>query len=248
MTTESKGLFITTGNGTTEVNGVRRLRGTAQLVTESDNVALTIIDEIKTDPTKWAEKVQAAKKSHEGAFALIDEIVPNAIEEAELSFLADADDDELNAMLKSQQSKKSRAASKLMTVENFKEKISATAAEKFIRHYYKPATVRASKNDVVDFTDDELQAYSDDQELLRRALRNVQSKKSIMKSRVDFDANSDRWQALLKAEHQLKERRLNGQGTSNKDELRELMETVDVENLKAADSKELLAKIASLIK
>jgi hypothetical protein len=92
-------------------------------------------------------------------------------------------------MLKSQQSKRSRAKSKAMTLDNYTTLLTAAIAEDIIREIYnKPKSAggfhRAAGT--VDYTIDQLQALHDDQEALRKEIRNVQSKKSIMKSKNPF--------------------------------------------------------------
>ena len=56
----------------------------------------------------------------------------------------------------------------------------------------------------VSYSEEELEAFKSDPEALRRALRNVQSKKYIYKSKADFDPKSERWQELIMVEEQLK--------------------------------------------
>ena len=100
---------------------------------------------------------------------------------------------------------------------------------------------------------EQLEELKEDQDRLKKEIRNVQSKKSIMKSKADFSEEDPRWQALLVAEEQLKSIRISTGRTQvvkvdeTKDALTETLADVDIEHLKAADSKELLAKIKAMI-
>ena len=105
----------------------------------------------------------------------------------------------------------------------------------------------------VDFTDEQLEKLKEDQERLKKEIRNVQSKKSIMKSKADFSEEDPRWQALLVAEEQLKSIRVSTGRTQvvkvdeTKDALAEKLADIDIEHLKAGESKELLAQIRAMI-
>jgi len=61
-----------------------------------------------------------------------------------------------------------------------------------------------ARRGTVTYSEEELEAFKNDPEALKRAIRNVQSKKSIDKSKADWDPESERWQELLKTEEQLK--------------------------------------------
>ena len=98
-----------------------------------------------------------------------------------------------------------------------------------------------------------LQLLKEDQERLKKEIRNVQSKKSIMKSKADFSEEDERWQALLVAEEQLKAIRVSTGRTQvvkvdeTKDALAEKFADVDLEHMNAKDSKVLLAQIKEMI-
>lgn len=105
----------------------------------------------------------------------------------------------------------------------------------------------------VDFTAEQLEELRENQERLKKELRNVQSKKSIMKSKADFSEDDERWQALLVAEEQLKSIRVSTGRTQvvkvdeTKEKLAEVLADVDPSSLKAGDSKALLAQIKELL-
>ena len=78
-----------------------------------------------------------------------------------------------------------------------------------------------------------------------------------MKSKAGFDPESERWQELLVAEEQLKSIRVTTRGTTKvvevdttKKELEEAFDGInleDIKQMKAADSKALLEKLAGLL-
>ena len=159
-------------------------------------------------------------------------------------------------MLKSQQSKRSRAKSKAMTMDNYKSMMAGAIAENLIRQAtgkVKSAGGARRMSGSVDFTAEQLEELRADQEKLKKELRNVQSKKSIMKSKADFSEDDDRWQALLVAEEQLKSIRVSTGHTQvvkvdeTKEKLAEVLADVDPSSLKAGDSKALLAQIKELL-
>ena len=76
--------------------------------------------------------------------------------------------------------------------------------------------------------------------------------KSIYKSKADFDPESERWQELLKTEEQLKAIR-DGQtieaekAIEKTNQLEEMLATVDLKDLKAADAKNMLESIKQML-
>ena len=74
-----------------------------------------------------------------------------------------------------------------------------------------------------------------------------------MKSKADFSEDSERWQKLLEAEAQLKSLRVSTRGATvvkvdtTKTALAETRSDIDIDHLKSADSKALLAKIKALL-
>ena len=141
-----------------------------------------------------------------------------------------------------------------MTLDNYKTLLTAAIAEDTLRELYnKPKTAGGPhRKGSVDFTPDQLESLAADQAALRKEIRNVQSKKSIMKAKEGFDESNEAWQQLLKAEAVLKNLRVGGRSSTvvevdhTRDALVGLLDGVDMEHMKAADAKELLAKIAEL--
>lgn len=231
----------------------RSLEGTAQLTSVASRLAAEVIRTINDNVEEYAELLEASKVDHAAMDRLVAQMVN--FEEVDVEFIKVLDDDVIDGMLKSQQSKRSRAKSKTMTLDNYTSMLTGAIAENLIRFATgREKTIGSGRTgSLVSYTVEQLTAFNEDQEKLRKEIRNIQSKKSIMKSKADFDPNSEAYQALLRAEQQLKDMRIGRtvetvEVDTTKDALKELICTEDVEALSAKSSKELLAKIADLIK
>lgn len=220
-------------NGTANSNNAR-LQGTAKLVSICDMIAGQCMQKLSKNFEEYAELFEASTESNDAMDDLLDKLEAYKDVYEQADFLLDIDDDKIDRMLKSQQSKRSRAKSKEMSMTNYEHMMNGALAENIIRMVCnKPKNSRGNRQATVQFTPEELELLTADQEKLRRELRNVQSKKSIMKSRVDFSESSDKWQALLVAEAQLKDIRVSTRTVSirnidlTKDKLTELLKKVD---------------------
>lgn len=235
----------------------RGLEGTAQLTMIASNIADRIFSEATTSDDEQAMHDIGTSMTD---MSVLDKIVDNGIQADDydsIEFLKDIDSDRLVQMLKSQQSKRSRCKAKAMTKENYQNMLTAAIAESFIRTVLgkdKQTVGRGATGASISYTDEQLERFANDQEDLRRELRNVQSKKSIMKSKADFDEDSDRWQALLVAEVQLKERRVTTTSRvktevvdTTKEYLKELLAEIDPSSMKAADLKALVNSIKDYV-
>lgn len=133
-----------------------------------------------------------------------------------------------------------------MTLHNYKTLMSAAVAEYIIRATIdKPKQSRARREGIYEYTDEELAIFAEDQDDLRREIRNLQSKKSIMKSKEDFDEGGTEWEALLKVEAQLKALRIPGRRTLRvSDAISNELGDMAIEDLDADAAKELLLKLA----
>lgn len=242
--------------GTNEMNAAetRTLSGTAALTKIASEGATKAIRMMEADIDNYRERIALSSKDNNELDKLLNDLAPlyEIDEDDMLRFL---DEDTVESMLKSQQSKRSRAKSKAMTLDNYHTLLTAAIAENILRDIYnKPKTAGGFKRSGgMDFTPAQLEALAEDQAALRKEIRNIQSKKSIMKSKADFDESSEAWQQLLKAEVMLKDLRVGGRSNiievdKTKDALSELLDGVDVEHLKAHDSKELIARIMELSK
>lgn len=237
---------------TKENTNTRALSGTAELTKISNNVAVSIIRRMEEQIDVYRDRIARSANDAKEMDALLEEFKPWAdIEEDNI--VRNLDDATVEGMLKSQQSKRSRTKSKAMTLDNYCTLMTATIAESLLREIYnkpKSAAFGNRRGSSVDYTPAELERYSEDQESLRKEIRNIQSKKSIMKSKADFDESSEQWLALLKAEQMLKDLRVNTsvvEVDTTKDKLKELLAGKDLEHLKSADSKELLSAIVDMI-
>jgi len=230
--------------------GARSLAGTAQLTTLANTVANEVIKKIDTDLENYREKFDASKSDHNAMDALITELY--GLTTVDVQFIKELDDDTVESMLKSQQSKRSRSKSKVMTLDNYKSMMTGAAAELLIRQATgkaKSATSVRRLSGSIEFTAEELEKLKDDQDAVKRELRNVQSKKSIMKTKADFSEESERWQQLLVAEEQLKSIRTSSSTVKTirvdetKDALLAEIGDTALEDLKPAEAKKLLQKV-----
>jgi len=237
----------TTTNTTTNN---RSLAGTAQLTSIANSVAAELIKKLDEDIENYQEKFEASKTDHNAMDALITEEYD--LLSIDVEFIRDLGDEVQTSMLKSQQSKRSRNKNKVMTLDNYKSMMSGAISELLLRQAMgKPKSTLGYRRATgsIEYTAEELEQFKNDQESLKREIRNVQSKKSIMKSKADFDEEDDRWVQLLAAEDSLKALRLGGTSVrtvvvdTTKEQLLEELDGKDINSLKSADMKALLKKL-----
>ena len=229
----------------------RNLAGTTQLTNVSTAIANEILKTVNDNFESSQELVAKSKKDH-GA---MDELITTAydLSFATTDFLTELDEATLDGMLKSQQSKRSRSKGKVMTMDNYKTMMTAAIAENLIRLHTGKTKQSGGAHRVsgrVDYTAEELEELQLDQDRLRKEIRNIQSKKSIMKSKEGFSEDDERWGALLEAEEQLKSRRNDVKITvvdDTKNKLSEMLVNVDINNLKSSDAKKLVEQAMALI-
>ena len=208
---------------------------------------------MEEDIETYRPRIQKSSADSRELDTLIEEFKPWDIpEDSILRFLDEA---QFEAMLKSQQSKRSRAKSKAMTLDNYITLLTAAIAEDILRGLYnRPKSAGGFQRaaGTVDYTGAQLEALAADQEALRREIRNIQSKKSIMKGKADFSESDERWLMLLKAEQQLKDLRVSNHSAhvvkvdETKDALSELLAGKDIGKMKSAEAHELLEAIAKM--
>jgi len=250
MSKELLNLFSEQENRET-ANSARNLAGTAQLTSLASTIANDILKTANDNFEEYKELIAKSKSDHDA----MDELIAKAynLADADVEFLRELDEATLNGMLKSQQSKRSRAKSKIMTMDNYRSMMIGAIAENLIRLVTgkkKSAGGNRRNAGKVEYSDEELAALQADQEKLRKEIRNVQSKKSIMKSKDGFSEDDERWIALLVAEEQLKALRKDTRTVvvdETKEKLAAMLNGVEVNSLKAADAKELLAQALALI-
>ena len=243
-----KNLFANESRQNQSVGG-RGLTFTNQLTSVSEKTANEVLQKINELGDAVQEKVKQSMTDHDVMDKLIAELID--LDCIDTSWMAAADEEELDRMLKSQQSKRSRSKSKVMTVDNYITMLTAAVAENLLRKVSgKPKSAGGgAKRTEAGYSDEELQALANDQEQLKKAIRNVQSKKCIMKGKANFNENSDEYQELLIVEDQLKNLRVNtnpaaAAAVETTSKINEILASADnVDNLKGADAKDLLRKI-----
>ncbi len=232
----------------------RSLAGTAQLTAVANEYVASTIKVLNDNFEQYREAFEASKKDHSAMDALLAQIID--FDAINVEFIKELDETVVDGMLKSQQSKRSRAKSKAMTMDNYRSMMAGAIAENLIRKAtgkVKSAGGARRLSGSVDFSAEQLEALKEDQEQLKKEIRNVQSKKSIMKSKADFSEEDERWQALLVAEEQLKSVRVSTGGTKvvkvdeTKEKLAEMLNEVDTNHMKAADVKDILAQVKALL-
>lgn len=241
---------VTSSNG-----GANQLSKTAQLTSVSANIANEILNKILGD-AEYAEQIKQSQTSHD----VMDNIVETEydLQSVDIDFLKVEDEETLDKMLKSQQSKRSRSKSKAMTQENYTSMMTAAIAEHLLREASGKPKGNGGYSGSSDptYTAEELEAFSNNPSSLTKAIRNVQSKKSIAKSKADFDEKSDRWLLLLQAEQQLKDVRSQMSGmvdTKTKEavEAKEAVENLladqDLSNMSSDDALALLIKTKEML-
>lgn len=242
-------MFAANTNETTTTNN-RSLAGTAQLTSIANSIAAELIKKIDADLETYKEKFEASKTDHNAMDTLIAEAYD--LSSVDVEFIKELGDETQNAMLKSQQSKRSRSKNKVMTLDNYRAMLSGAISELLLRQAMgKPKSGFGYRrtSGSIEYTAEELENFKNDQYALKRAIRNVQSKKSIMKSKADFDETDERWVQLLAAEESLKSLRTGGASVktvvvdTTKEKLLEELGDKDVDSLKSADVKALLKKL-----
>lgn len=232
----------------------RGLHGTAELTALSSQYANAIINTMNEDADEYADRIQQSMSESTALNNLIVELIPGGYAE-EASFLKELDDATVDSMLKSQQSKRSRAKGKFMTLDNYKVLMTAAIAEFLIREVtdrVKTSGGGGARYAELNYTIERLEQLAEDQDALKREIRNIQSKKSIMKGKADFDPNSERWIQLCSVEQQLKDMRTGAAPSiveidKTRDELKDLLSDTDIDKLKSAEAHELLKIIAGKI-
>jgi len=251
--TNLKELFANNNNNSTEViNRGNQLSSTAELTRISTEIAREILKRAEADAEKYQQVILESQRSHNVMDKLINEIYD--LTTVDIDFLKNESEEVIDRMIKSQQSKRSRAKSKEMTFENYLAMLTGAVAENLLRiAANKPKSAGGgARRGTVTYSEEELEMFKHNPEALKRAIRNVQSKKSIARSKSDFSEDSDRWKELLETEAQLKALR-DGQSAEveraieTTNQLSEMLATIDTNSLKATDAKELLASIKGML-
>ena len=229
-----------------ETKGKRALSGTAEMTANAEVVVNNILEALSNDYDSHAETFEQSKVDAYAMDMLISEFTNN-FEDVEVGFLDKYDEDELKAMLKSQQSKRSRAKSKDMTMDNYKAMMNAAVCELMIRTFTGKAKTRVAGRGSNMYTSEFLNSMAEDQHELRRELRNVQSKMCIFRKKHPEDYNEhDEYKELEKVENTLKDMRtpIEGHRVKMSDVTAAL--DVDINELELEDAKQLIAELQKL--
>lgn len=253
MTNNINEMFNTVENNETTTNA-RSLAGTAQLTSVANTLVADCMAKLSEQLDDYKELFMESQKDHNAMDKLLALLID--FDSIDVEFISSLDEQTVDGMLKSQQSKRSRAKNKLMTMDNYKNMMAGAIAENLIRKAtgkVKMATGIRRASGSLDFTEEELEQLKEDQERLKKEIRNIQSKKSIMKSKEDFTEEDEHWKRLLEVEEQLKSLRVSTRATrvvkvdETKEKLASAFADVDLEHIKAADSKALLAQIKEML-
>jgi hypothetical protein len=183
------------------------LGGTVQLQEIAKPIAQGVFSAATSDEAAKERIVASIETSYE-----MDRLVMTYgdFDGIDLSFLADLTDAEISSMLKSQQSKRSRLKGMDMTQNNYLNLLHATVCELLLRKFAgKPKGARVGTGargtrSILTYTEEQLVALAENQDEVRREIRNLASKKSIYKNSDQFDETSELWANILQAEEQLK--------------------------------------------
>lgn len=253
MTNNINEMFNTVENNETTTNA-RSLAGTAQLTSVANTLVADCMAKLSEQLDDYKELFMESQKDHNAMDKLLALLID--FDSIDVEFISSLDEQTVDGMLKSQQSKRSRAKNKLMTMDNYKNMMAGAIAENLIRKAtgkVKMATGIRRASGSLDFTEEELEQLKEDQERLKKEIRNIQSKKSIMKAKEDFTEEDEHWKKLLEVEEQLKSLRVSTRATrvvkvdETKEKLASAFADVDLEHIKAADSKALLAQIKEML-
>ena len=142
-----------------ESTNTRTLSGTAALTAVSNEAATMAIRKMEADIDNYRGRIAVSAKDNAELDKLLDELAP-LVDIEDDSPLRHLDDELVESMLKSQQSKRSRCKSKAMTLDNYRNLLSAAIAENILRDLYnKPKQAGGVKrHGTVDFTPAQLEA------------------------------------------------------------------------------------------
>lgn len=233
-------MFENEGN---EVVGARGGLETIKMTEAASSIAADIMTRIASK--EWEENfILELPLDHDKMDYFLSD--NNLIDMSKFGCIEGLEEELVDRMLKSQQSKRSRAKGKQMTRSVFVAYLVGAVCENALRKLYNKDKGQMATASIIDsWTEEDFEKIAEDQETLRKMIRNVQSKKSMAKVKRDFDEASPAWQQLLQFEARLKSLR-DGTSTSDLLPIRELLVEVDVNAIKGNEAKELLAKIKEL--
>lgn len=254
-------LFTTEHGAVT--SGANKLNITASLTNVASGIASVVIERllehVENVDTKeaYTKLFEDSKVDNDVLDSMIDQFTDLNV--VNIDFLKEESEDTLDRALKSQQSKRSRTKTKPMTADNYKQLVTAAVSENLIRLALdKPkGTGGAVSGGSSSLTEEEIKRLTGDVAAINKAIRNVQSKKSIAKSKLDFDETSERYQSFLAIEKQLKQMRAEANGVQSteatealekQEKLKELLVNVNSKDLKLGEARSMIDQIQELIK
>lgn len=247
--------LFTTEHGKTQ-NGAGALNLTAALTNVASDISATVLEKMLEDVEKYGSLFEESKTDSNALDTLIETF--NDLTKVNIDFLKQEDEDVLERALKSQQSKRSRSKSKAMTQENYKAMMTAAVSELLIRIAMgKPkGTNVGSPGGKSTLSDEDINKLRGDTAAINKAIRNVQSRKSIAKSKLDFDEQGERYQEMLALEAQLKRLRDEANGIADvaateamekQEQIKDLIMNVNSKDLKLGDARALIEQVQSLV-
>lgn len=253
------------------VGGRNQLDKTAALTATSTTVANDILKTINDPANAENEQLAALVKQSMTEHGFMDDLINRLVDlkEVDVDYLYELmpveDDDEatkaakteeVDKMLRSQQSKRSRAKTKDMNLENYKTMLVGAVAENLIRlTFNKPKNAGDQVFDG-ELSEERIKKLSADAEELKKAIRNVQSKKSIMQSKNGFSKEDPKYQALLVEEAALKKLRDAGskelteqaqQALETQRNVEELLAEVDTTAMTAEQAKTMIDSLKEML-
>lgn len=255
-------------------NSKKAIPGSVALVTLADEqaaefVAANITCSAGMTP-EFKLRLQAGMNNNDTLDMLLEELQPigKIASSAQWAEVAEATTDEDRVkLLKSQQSKRCRQLKifkERQSLPTLKQVVSAAYAEMILREMMGKAKVSRSESVRLGgnvLTDAMREQFTNDQEALKKAIRNVQSKKTGLKKQGL--EGSEQWDELVAFENDLKSIRVSGSRVSTVveyrvdeetaakaaayDELVAMMQAKNTDKMKAADNKALLAAIHEVL-
>ena len=227
---------------TTTETGLKRLDCTAALTQYSDDTARHLLAAVNSNPDMQDDlKLSFSDSAAQDRLieAIVGTVMTNTVELA--------DETQLKKLLASQQSKRSRAKGKEMTVANYLSMMSAAIAEQVIRTVMnKPrGTSVVAGSSTMPLTEQDIVAYQSDLEAANKKIRSLQSWKSTHK----IEQGTANWtvvcesiaalQALRPASSSIKVVKEDARISA----LREKLAGQDLSKMKSADKEALLQDI-----
>ena len=257
-------------NQTKIENTEKRLPGSAELKAAAVAASNSLKERIESlQNSEDAEQVatinallEKAPNRHENMFALINYLFDGNVPICEA--VAALDTETAKKVLRVHQSQRSHAIKKVPEYSAMTTLFTSTVAEVIYRASRgdkdtTPRGPRATGTPLanIDLSEEGLKQLAKDQGKVHSMIRSIQSRKCSMKKQPDFNESNETYQELLAKEAALKEIRkplsviLQGTVIPTQDAIRsdldDILDNVDVDKLKAAESKELLHSIKGLL-